>query len=190
MGGASLRRGATEHQLEKRETNVKSKIQEFVENAQGEFSCRSYSGRAMYGESCLGVDIESAGVGALMALIVDGIEELVDTDSLEPDDLAGIAAALRSMRTDQMGMGTIAYFPGVTYVAAATQSDRTRLLVESFDRVLGTWSPEDETSVDDFAVANADMSDTDLADLVNLKIGQQLNFGGGAAPQFRVTRIA
>lgn len=55
--------------------NEKSKLQELIEEAG--FVCCSYSGRAMYGERCLGVVIEGgpssnpANLGAFISALVE-----------------------------------------------------------------------------------------------------------------------
>lgn len=76
-----------------------------------EFTCRSYSGRNMYGETCLAVEVDSS-VGAIVALIVS------ETTDENRDDLV---EAMQELRTDAMGMGQVAYFPGIRY-----QSERPR----------------------------------------------------------------
>lgn len=59
-----------------------------------EFECRSYSGRGMYGATCLGIDTGRGCLGALMAAIV------ANTDD---DNREEVADGLRDMRTDSMG---------------------------------------------------------------------------------------
>lgn len=73
-----------------------------------------YSGRAMYGDRCFGVIVDSvSSVFAMLAALgfqlgyddaEDGIGEDVDVDLAS--DLA------RAARTDNMGYSTIVYFPG------------------------------------------------------------------------------
>jgi hypothetical protein len=57
------------------------------------YSPRSYSGRGMYGESCVGLALES------------------ETDLLKVGAALGERLAQRSFRTDSLGMGIIAYWP-------------------------------------------------------------------------------
>ena len=80
-----------------------SKLQEILE--MGEHEPRSYSGRAMYGRSCLGV--ECSDVGELFAEVLESADE---------DDLRELAETFRTMRTDSMGLDIIVYFPGTEYV--------------------------------------------------------------------------
>jgi len=64
----------------------KSKLQEILE--MGEHEPRSYSGRAMYGRSCLGV--ECSDVGELFAEVLESADE---------DDLRELAETLRAVET-------------------------------------------------------------------------------------------
>lgn len=82
-----------------------SELQRILES-DGEFETRSYSGRGMYGDTCLGVTIDG-GIGRMLALIVESADE---------DNREALGETLRSMRTDSMGRGTIVYFPGTPYV--------------------------------------------------------------------------
>ena len=58
----------------------------------------SYSGRAMYGRNCLGIELEDMADAFRLALLIDN------------DDLA---VALSHVKFDSMGLGIIAYFPDV-----------------------------------------------------------------------------
>ena len=73
----------------------------------GEYTCRAYSGRMMFGRNCLGVVVENGDIGNLIAHIVDNLDETTQGD---------IADGVRSMRTDSMGLQTIVYFPSVSYI--------------------------------------------------------------------------
>ncbi len=83
---------------------TKSKLQEILESTVD--GVRSYSGRAMYGRSCLGV--ETNDIGDLFAAVLEEVEG--------DDDTREIQEAFRDMRTDAMGRGTIVYFPNVPFV--------------------------------------------------------------------------
>jgi|CXWL01.1.fsa_nt_gi hypothetical protein len=83
---------------------TKSKLQAILESTVD--GVRSYSGRAMYGRSCLGV--ETNDVGDLFAAVLEEVEG--------DDDTHEIQEAFRDMRTDAMGRGTIVYFPNVEFV--------------------------------------------------------------------------
>lgn len=82
----------------------KSRLQDILESTVD--GVRSYSGRAMYGRSCLGV--ETNDVGDLFAAVLEELEGEEDTQDVQ--------LAFKSMCTDAMGRGTIAYFPAVPYV--------------------------------------------------------------------------
>jgi hypothetical protein len=62
---------------------------------------RSYSGRAMYGAECVGVDINGFGeVGIIAcALFAAGFDEEV------------VAVFMKNMKWDSMGLGYIVYWP-------------------------------------------------------------------------------
>lgn len=77
-----------------------------VENS-GNGQVRSYSGRAMYGRECLGIDT-SAEIGELFADVLAFVEGEGDTSELQD--------AFREMRSDAMGRGTIYYWPSIPYV--------------------------------------------------------------------------
>ncbi|MGH9921075.1 MAG: hypothetical protein ACRD6W_19675, partial [Nitrososphaerales archaeon] len=73
------------------------------------YECRSYSGRGMYGAKCLGVEIDrDTSLGYLVGDLIDALEG--------DDDLREVADGFRQLRSDDMGLGTIFYFPGVPYV--------------------------------------------------------------------------
>lgn len=105
---------------------AKRTFQDIVEAAG--YECRSYSGRAMYGESCLGVTLEPEHrIGGFVGDVVESISqpskghyyselrwEGVD-DTLE--DLETVQSAFRKMRSDSMGLGEILYFPGFQFDA-------------------------------------------------------------------------
>lgn len=83
----------------------KSKLQEVLELS-GIEGVRSYSGRRIYGKTCLGV--ETSDLGELFAAVLESVEG--------DDDTREIQEAFRQMATDSMGRGTIVYFPGVPFV--------------------------------------------------------------------------
>lgn len=67
---------------------------------------RSYSGRGMYGKTCLGIVADSAQF--VMSFILD-----VQQDD---PDLAAILSS-QPMRTDDMGLSIILYWPGISFDA-------------------------------------------------------------------------
>jgi hypothetical protein len=78
-------------------------LQEMFEDAG--LRCRSYSGRGMYGERCLGV--ESENVGELLCAVAVGGAAAVEH-----------AHTLSKAHQDSMGRGMIIYFPDVPFVGA------------------------------------------------------------------------
>jgi hypothetical protein len=93
----------------------KSKLQELLED---EFQCRSYSGRAMYGASCLAVTLDD-GPGHLVATLV----EAATREGLSAVEDRALGRALRSWRQDSMGRGIVVYFPGTPYVGDDSDED-------------------------------------------------------------------
>ncbi|HEY8095286.1 MAG TPA: hypothetical protein VIE65_04225 [Methylobacter sp.] len=94
-------------------------FQELIEEAGHE--TRSYSGRAMYGKQCLGV--ETSDIGTLVA---DVFQAIADSDGGEGTlrDLAAMAEqGFRGLRTDSMGMDIIVYFPGVPYESEPSEDE-------------------------------------------------------------------
>lgn len=92
-----------------------------------DFECRSYSGRGMYGKSCLGITVESGQLGDIMACIVDACTELgrdADDDHAYPADVEKICEALRHMSQDSLGLGMIIYFPRVPYDDGKPNKDK------------------------------------------------------------------
>lgn len=71
-------------------------LEEHVSDVGGEMC--SYSGRAMYGEECLGITLDDTADAFRLALLIDR------------DDLA---MTLMSPKFDSMGKGIIIYFPEV-----------------------------------------------------------------------------
>lgn len=90
---------------------VKSKLQLILEAAFD--GVRSYSGRAMFGRPCLGVD--TGDVGEVFAAVLEAVEGDDDTHDLQD--------AFRNMRTDAMGRGTILYFPNVPFLGDDDDDD-------------------------------------------------------------------
>lgn len=75
---------------------------------------RSYSGRAMYGKTCLAVDLDGGTLGPFVADVIEALQTQVGGEimSTNGDD---ISEAFRSMKTDSMGRGSVVYFPGVPF---------------------------------------------------------------------------
>ena len=95
-------------------TGVKSTVQALAEVA--ELRCRSYSGRGMYGRTCLAVTFDD-GPGELFSALLTVLAETGTTQ----EACAELADAFRGMRTDSMGRGMVAYFPEIEYVATPAE---------------------------------------------------------------------
>jgi len=81
-------------------------LEEHVSDVGGEMC--SYSGRAMYGEECLGIELDDTADAFRLALLIS-------------DD--NLAVALRSPKFDDMGKGIIVYFPDVEVPEGVTDED-------------------------------------------------------------------
>lgn len=84
-----------------------NKIQEILENSG--FDVRSYSGRAMYGKSCLGVEVDN--LGEFISILLESVQGEEDTRDLQE--------AFLNLKQDQMGHGIVLYFPDVEFTDAA-----------------------------------------------------------------------
>lgn len=80
---------------------TQEQVKQFIDAANDAgYSLRSYSGRGMYGDSCLGIVTEN--VVATVANVLFRIE---------PDNQCDFLNVFESARTDSMGMSDIIYFP-------------------------------------------------------------------------------
>lgn len=76
-------------------------LKEIIEAAG--YDTRSYSGRGMFGRECLAVSIDVSES--------EFFSDLIDvTDS---SNIRIVSDAMRNVRTDSLGRGTILYFPSV-----------------------------------------------------------------------------
>ena len=64
-----------------------------------------YSGRFMYGSTCLGLSFEGS-AGSLFAAFIRELE------NAESSTVEEVAEMFEAMRSDNLGLGTIFYFPG------------------------------------------------------------------------------
>lgn len=77
---------------------------------------QSYSGRGMYGKTCLGVVIPLHGQGKLLQKIVKGAAELAAADDPNEPHYEEVADAMDSYATDFMGKSDmIVYWPDVPF---------------------------------------------------------------------------
>ena len=89
------------------------------------YGVRSYSGRCMYGENCVGVttkDPYGLVAGVMRSAGMIGIDDTVDTvASIEQmienkdDELQDLEHLFSRTKTDSMGLSTIVYWPSLTW---------------------------------------------------------------------------
>lgn len=100
---------------------MKSKLQDLCEQAGLE--TRSYSGRAMYGKSCLGVVVGS--FGEFLSPLMEALEGVVDLDDKATlnDYLFELREKFMDLRTDNMGHDIIIYFPRTPFEDEDSEDD-------------------------------------------------------------------
>ena len=76
-----------------------------IENAG--YEARSYSGRGMYGKTCLGVTL-----GPGQSVLEFAFDVLQET---RPEEVSEVIDILRRPRQDSMGLGMILYWPDVPW---------------------------------------------------------------------------
>lgn len=86
---------------------AKHLLQQLAEDAG--LSTRDYSGRCMYGASCLGVEGDDT-VSIFAALF----QAVADNEPMF-EEIQEIADALKNTRSDSMGLGVILYWPSVKF---------------------------------------------------------------------------
>jgi hypothetical protein len=98
---------------------LQSLLMQVRDSAQFDVDVRSYSGRGMYGENCLGVTISPGEMGQFIARLMEA-QHLLDTEEgdeeVKETEWEAVAKGLRRWTQDSMGRGTIIYFPGVPFV--------------------------------------------------------------------------
>jgi len=94
-------------------------LQEFADD-DGDVECRSYSGRFMYGRSCVALTGSSERVFALLGeLLAEFLDDLYHKGTAHEDVLLPAfkqyARILMDFRQDQMGLGTVIYWPQLNW---------------------------------------------------------------------------
>ena len=82
-------------------------IREFFEGC--DLKPQSYSGRGMYGKSCLGVRVSN--LGQFMSQVLTGQVDL----EIDVADIQDLAEAFEGMKTDSLGLDMICYFPEIPW---------------------------------------------------------------------------
>lgn len=75
------------------------------------YETRTYSGRGMYGKECLAFTVDGReGRASSFAVAADLMDAAIEAgeDFIEP-----LIEAMRGIRTDSLGLGTVFYFPSV-----------------------------------------------------------------------------
>lgn len=85
----------------------KDKFLELIDGAG--YSHMDYSGRGMYGEKCIGIDIDGDSVAKFVSAI--WAEFIYQSEDLPTDDQAdGLNEIFASAQTDSLGLGVVIYF--------------------------------------------------------------------------------
>ena len=108
---------------------------------ESEYKIRSYSGRAMYGRTCVGIEFsryESA--GTVVFKICQGLVDIGET-------LDDYYEVFEGTREDSMGLDSIVYFPRLKWEESEDIEDIIEQLAEDGFRVFDTndawfWEPE------------------------------------------------
>lgn len=83
---------------------------EVMDEVEGATAYMNYSGRGMYGRTCIGFDLEQGLTPmAFFGAVLEGLED-AEADDREMA-LSALAVMMRDARTDSLGLGTILYFP-------------------------------------------------------------------------------
>jgi hypothetical protein len=70
------------------------------------YNVRSYSGRGMFGKNCVGVTLDENPIDFIINLL---------SEEMEPEERDVLVEILRKYRIDNMGMGSIIYFPSLKW---------------------------------------------------------------------------
>ncbi len=84
---------------------------------------RSYSGRAMYGDQCLGVVCKNVH-DVIPKVINELTNELSDENyMIDKSDIEEICELLEGAKTDSMGLDSVIYWPGIRWDSSFEDSD-------------------------------------------------------------------
>jgi len=97
----------------------KSRLQIFLEETY-EGRVMEYSGRGMYGKKCLAVNLEFSRDEAALILAADIIEA---SHSIAERDLHEIGDAVKNTRVDNLGKGSVCYWPCEEFVEDEEEED-------------------------------------------------------------------
>lgn len=98
----------------------RSVLEEVLENVDVELR-ETYSGRGMYGDTCIGVvgeqsELETFERELAKAATLEkyGVDNMLSAEPVIEDFIEELGAIADSRRTDSMGMSTIYYYPRLT----------------------------------------------------------------------------
>jgi len=96
---------------------VKNAVEQLNENNDSEIRVRSYSGRGMFGATCLGIttDQYTSPSGVIKDLIVAFVEQNHENKNFI-QEFRQFTDYLNDPRSDSMGRGTVTYFPDIDWV--------------------------------------------------------------------------
>lgn len=98
-----------------------SEIKEALEDAG--YETRSYSGRCMYGKSCLGVVTRDSSAKVVLAVV----NEFIRTSALEPeatvDAVSDLCNTLEAVSGDSMGRSSIIYWEDIEWQSDSDETD-------------------------------------------------------------------
>lgn len=87
---------------------------------ENEYNTRSYTGRGM-NSSCLAANFDG-NIGKVMYDIIKALELAFEDDYSKVSE---VADAVREMKTDSMGKGSIIYFPSISYSKDEEEEDNS-----------------------------------------------------------------
>lgn len=98
-----------------------TKLKQFIEDAG--FDTRFYSGRAMYGKTCLAFTIGrgESEMSATAQVMREAADAVTEDDDMLVDDAAD---AFMSARSDSMGLGTVIYFPDIEWTGDESEPEQ------------------------------------------------------------------
>lgn len=83
---------------------------EVMDEVDGATAYMNYSGRGMYGRTCIGFDLKQG--MSPMAFFADVLEALEDVEADDREHaLRALTLMMKDAKTDSLGLGTILYFP-------------------------------------------------------------------------------
>ena len=81
-----------------------------------EFDCFNYSGRGMYGRSCLAIKTEDS-LGEFFAQFLGACVSCGEDSAIDEEALAQMQEAFQEMRQDNLGSKLLIYFPKVQFLS-------------------------------------------------------------------------